>query len=223
MLKKILKKYRPQIVSVIQKALVRARDSRTPDPKELDAIRQGDYRTYESPILMQAGEKCIFACSDVIHTERTKSGKRNYVGEIAISDRCVYFASDGGGARKMLLSQLKILKPATGGFTITGTPKNMCGNFLLSESVIGLETLRVAIQIGLRLQDPHIAGGRTRHIPQSVKHEVWHRDGGKCKLCGSNDRIHYDHIIPYSKGGSNGVENIQILCDSCNLSKGDRI
>ena len=32
-----------------------------------------------------------------------------------------------------------------------------------------------------------------------------------------------DHIIPVAKGGSNIAENIQILCQVCNLKKADKI
>jgi hypothetical protein len=63
-----------------------------------------------------------------------------------------------------------------------------------------------------------------RLIPSSVKLEVWKRDKGKCILCGSQDNLHFDHIIPYSKGGSSLVaENIQILCARHNLEKRDKI
>ena len=63
-----------------------------------------------------------------------------------------------------------------------------------------------------------------RIIPASVKLEVWKRDNGKCVICGSKENLHYDHIIPYSKGGSSLVaENIQILCAKHNLSKKDNI
>ncbi len=49
-------------------------------------------------------------------------------------------------------------------------------------------------------------------IPASVKLEVWKRDKGRCVICASKDNLHFDHIIPYSKGGSSLVaENIQIL------------
>lgn len=63
-----------------------------------------------------------------------------------------------------------------------------------------------------------------RIIPTSVKLEVWRRDKGKCVKCSSQDNLHFDHIIPYSKGGSSLVaENIQILCARHNLEKRDRI
>jgi hypothetical protein len=63
-----------------------------------------------------------------------------------------------------------------------------------------------------------------RIIPSSVKLQVWKRDKGQCRKCGSKENLHFDHIIPYSKGGSSlVVENIQLLCAKHNLEKRDRI
>lgn len=63
-----------------------------------------------------------------------------------------------------------------------------------------------------------------RVIPTSVKLEVWKRDGGKCAICGSDKNLHFDHIIPWSKGGSsNTADNIQLLCGKHNLEKHDKI
>ena len=63
-----------------------------------------------------------------------------------------------------------------------------------------------------------------RIIPSWVKREVWKRDQGKCVLCGSKDNLHFDHIIPYSKGGSSLIpENIQLLCARHNIDKRDKI
>jgi len=63
-----------------------------------------------------------------------------------------------------------------------------------------------------------------RIIPTRVKLEVWKRDGGKCSKCGSSEDLHFDHIIPWSKGGSsNTPENIQLLCGKHNLKKHDKI
>jgi hypothetical protein len=64
---------------------------------------------------------------------------------------------------------------------------------------------------------------RSRQIPSSVKKNVWERDGGKCVICGSNEDLEYDHIIPFSKGGSNGTNNIQLLCMKCNRRKASKI
>ena len=60
-------------------------------------------------------------------------------------------------------------------------------------------------------------------IPQNIKDKVWNRDGGKCVQCGSNENIEFDHIIPFSKGGSSTYRNLQILCEKCNRSKSSKI
>ena len=63
-----------------------------------------------------------------------------------------------------------------------------------------------------------------RLIPSEVKAQVWKRDKGKCVQCGSKEHLHFDHILPYSKGGtSRDVRNIQLLCARHNLQKSDRI
>lgn len=64
---------------------------------------------------------------------------------------------------------------------------------------------------------------RSRGISSDVQKEVWKRDGGRCIKCGSSQNIHFDHIIPFSKGGSNEADNIQILCSRCNIKKSDKI
>lgn len=65
---------------------------------------------------------------------------------------------------------------------------------------------------------------RRRVIPTAVKLHVWKRDGGKCAICGATDELHFDHIVPFSKGGSSLTEaNVQLLCARHNLAKHDRI
>ena len=64
----------------------------------------------------------------------------------------------------------------------------------------------------------------TRLIPTPVKLEVWRRDHGRCVMCGSEDNLHFDHIIPFSRGGSSlTANNVQLLCARHNLEKRDRI
>ena len=64
---------------------------------------------------------------------------------------------------------------------------------------------------------------KSRKISQKVKDEVWKRDEGKCIECGSKENLEFDHIIPFSKGGANTYRNIQLLCESCNRSKSNKI
>ncbi|GGI15866.1 hypothetical protein GCM10008066_01100 [Oxalicibacterium faecigallinarum] len=69
----------------------------------------------------------------------------------------------------------------------------------------------------------HVAQ-RSRIIPTNIKLEVWARDGGKCVTCGATDELHFDHILPFSKGGTSlKAENVQLLCARHNLQKSAKI
>lgn len=65
---------------------------------------------------------------------------------------------------------------------------------------------------------------RTRIIPSEIKKVVWERDKGRCVICGAVDELHFDHDLPYSKGGTSITsENVRILCARHNLQKSDKI
>ena len=105
------------------------------------------------------------------------------------------------------------------------------GVFELLDSWQELSGRRQVFKFRLRLIDePHYEArvlpelDHLRMIPSDVKREVWKRDKGKCVTCGAKDNLHFDHVIPYSKGGSSVVaENVQLLCARHNLAKHDRI
>lgn len=70
----------------------------------------------------------------------------------------------------------------------------------------------------------HIDLAHTRLISSEVKKEVWKRDDGKCVICGSTKNLHFDHDLPFSKGGTSLTsKNIRLLCAKCNLAKSDKI
>ncbi|MFH0768013.1 MAG: HNH endonuclease [Chloroflexota bacterium] len=69
-----------------------------------------------------------------------------------------------------------------------------------------------------------ISAQQSRLIPTQVKKEVWQRDRGRCVLCGSTKNLHFDHDLPFSKGGTSLIaKNIRLLCAKCNLAKSDKI
>lgn len=61
---------------------------------------------------------------------------------------------------------------------------------------------------------------QSRYISETIKKIVYSRDGGVCQCCGGSESLEYDHITPYSCGGSStNASNIQLLCMKCNRSK----
>ena len=52
---------------------------------------------------------------------------------------------------------------------------------------------------------------------------VFARDRFRCQYCGSQRHLTVDHVVPRSKGGSDGWENVVTSCAPCNLRKGDRL
>ena len=60
---------------------------------------------------------------------------------------------------------------------------------------------------------------QSRYISTTTKQMVYSRDGGICQCCGSSLNLEFDHITPFSCGGSSDASNIQLLCLKCNRSK----
>ncbi len=65
--------------------------------------------------------------------------------------------------------------------------------------------------------------GLTEHYTGAELLESLERFGGSCMRCGTTKRGYMDHvadhIVPLSLGGSNTIDNIQILCFACNGAK----
>jgi hypothetical protein len=83
----------------------------------------------------------------------------------------------------------------------------------------------IAVEVGEDFGCPPIANPiRRRIIPTAVKLAVWKRDKGQCVICGAKDELHFDHDLPWSKGGTSLTQdNVQLMCARHNLQKRDSI
>jgi 5-methylcytosine-specific restriction endonuclease McrA len=106
-----------------------------------------------------------------------------------------------------------------------GSWKNALLAFVEFKNAKGKTRRRIKIE-----EDSHrqaIFEHKTNRAPGAkLKVQVLMRDGNKCRLCGATltgDDIHFDHIIPWSKGGETTLENLQVLCREHNMAKGDLV
>ena len=64
-------------------------------------------------------------------------------------------------------------------------------------------------------------------ITEKKKHAVFQLDNYTCRACGFYDEYGFgltvDHIVPVKLGGENNYENLQCLCQFCNLTKGAEV
>lgn len=105
------------------------------------------------------------------------------------------------------------------------------GYFDLLDYKIIDDSKRNAFRFILRLSEKqeydnkqNVQLSHTRLIPSEVKKEVWKRDGGKCVLCESRENLHFDHDLPFSRGGTSlTAKNVRLLCFTHNLEKAAKI
>lgn len=79
---------------------------------------------------------------------------------------------------------------------------------------------------------PKLAHGNTpkrRTVPKITRHFLWMRDYGniaeaKCQCCGvtliTEATSEAGHVIAFAKGGSTRVENLKLICRTCNADMG---
>ena len=64
---------------------------------------------------------------------------------------------------------------------------------------------------------------RDTHKRKITRRAVFARDGWEGQYCGARTSLTVDHVIPRSKGGGSGWDNIVASCAPCNRRKGDRL
>lgn len=64
--------------------------------------------------------------------------------------------------------------------------------------------------------------GRAESARKRVYAQLVARDGEQCCNCGNPIKLHVDHIKPISLGGTNDLDNLQLLCQTCNLKKSNK-
>jgi 5-methylcytosine-specific restriction endonuclease McrA len=94
---------------------------------------------------------------------------------------------------------------------------------LMAEYLDALEQRMTIAAVALDAQREGPDAERPSEIPERVRTIVWRRDMARCAVCGSADRLEFDHIIPRSVGGASTPGNLQVICQRCNDRKGAQV
>lgn len=62
-----------------------------------------------------------------------------------------------------------------------------------------------------------------KKIRDKVFIEIGNKQGFRCALCGAVNNLQVDHIFPLAEGGTNDLDNLQLLCRRCNSIKSDSV
>lgn len=65
-----------------------------------------------------------------------------------------------------------------------------------------------------------------RVFPEKDKRTIYERQNGICPICGERHRyeeMEGDHIVPWWRGGTTTIDNLQMVCSKCNKGKGGRM
>jgi len=162
--------------------------------------------------------------SDDYHKKEVDQPRINRTGSLTENGKFLK-ASDDFKEGKRAPALIKVYRKIRKGIWVD------MGFYDLIDSVYKFDDKRNVFKFYLKPNDNEIDENsdnidlpHNRDIPGDVMREVYERDNGKCKICGSEDNLHYDHMLPYSKGGSSKVSsNIQLLCARHNLQKGAKI
>lgn len=68
-----------------------------------------------------------------------------------------------------------------------------------------------------------VAGISGEHVTPEQIEELYGESDGVCPACSKNTKLTVDHIVPIARGGSNSIDNLQLICGRCNSSKGTKI
>lgn len=172
------------------------------------------------PAWLVSGEAVYFRTS----AELIKDSGFVSSGELWVTSTRVEYVAPKGAA-SLPMKSIRMAEYC-GAFLHLTASKGGIRFFRISEAGICAELILCLMRAGNRTANVTIDGDTRqdrRLVSKETRNAVWIRDGGQCVECGSNDYIEFDHIIPVAKGGSNTVNNIQLLCRRCNGAKSDHI
>ncbi|MBN1488376.1 MAG: HNH endonuclease [Phycisphaerae bacterium] len=189
--------------------------------RRLAAIRAGKLPLIKPQALLRNSEIAHYASACVYEWE-TATQTKTAEGKLFVTNQRLIFQSDHKSFDVHIPRILNVIRYSNA-VAVEMTTTKAQGRYFVKDTELLEAILDAVIRYGNRVRSEGLDSSRSRHIPDAVKIEVWHRDGGRCVRCSATEYLEYDHIIPHSRGGSNSAQNVQLLCRKCNLAKGAEI
>lgn len=88
------------------------------------------------------------------------------------------------------------------------------------------KTTAGVIHLDVAPRNANLGNGKRSVISTRQRYRILELASFRCVACGATPskddvKLHIDHIVPVSRGGSSDESNLQVLCEMCNLGKGD--
>lgn len=188
--------------------------------KAIQQIRSGELPVVRASIILPSTEICYWD-APATHQKVLTASVRMIEGSLIVTNHKLRFVSYEGGFEFQLAKIATFKYQHPGGVNLQLTRIQGSGYYEIQNGAMLCEIMHVLLNKHHR----QVIYGQpsSRSIPQEVKNAVWQRDQARCMQCNATDYLEFDHIIPFSKGGSNSVNNVQVLCRRCNLAKSNHI
>ncbi|HVT11742.1 MAG TPA: FHA domain-containing protein [Fimbriimonadaceae bacterium] len=183
-------------------------------------LRAGKLPTIRPSVMMPAGEIAHIE-APVTYLRELASGVRYHNGVLVVTNSRLIFTNTDAPFEVALSKVVGSTFRPPHHLDLQLTRKQGTGFYASKDAFYLVEVLRAVLGFHLRHRVLHQSASRA--IPQDVKSAVWARDGGRRVQCGESKYLEFDHIIPFSKGGASSINNLQLLCRQCNLTKQDNI
>ena len=176
------------------------------------------------------GQKCNNFMSDILPVQAQAKERIGYPTQkpLALLERIIKASSNPGDV---------VLDPFCGCATACVAAESLGRKWVgidLSPKAVELVRFRLADSMGGLFHD-RLVTSRTdtpkrtdidTPVPyRQNKHVLFGKQEGQCNGCKMEfpfKILEVDHVIPRSRGGTDHLENLQLLCGHCNRTKGDR-
>jgi hypothetical protein len=185
-------------------------------------IRNGNLPHVRPSIHLETDEACHLEMPATYLKQNSKSVNM-IEGRLIATSRKLHFLASTNTYSIGWNNVLRVNTTQQGGLYLELTRQGGTGHYTGLDGEYAAAVLDTLTRIARRQTVSSSGGTAVRQIPQDVKAAVWQRDGGKCRQCGAQQYLEFDHIIPFSKGGASSLNNVQLLCRQCNQKKAAHI